>query len=49
MRVGGFYLDAVWQKLAMDVDFSPNSLSDADAKTNAKGSGFNVEADTLTS
>ena len=45
VRVGGFYVDAIWQKLAMDVDFStPNSLSGADGKTNAKGSGFNVEA-----
>ena len=45
VRVGGFYVDAVWQKLAMDVDFStPEALSSADGKTNAKGSGFNVEA-----
>ena len=45
VRLGGFYVDAVWQKLAMDVDFStPNSLSGADGKTSAKGSGFNVEA-----
>jgi len=45
VRFKGFYVDAAWQTLKLDVDLTaPNSASNATGETNAKGSGFNVEA-----
>ncbi len=40
----GLFLNATWQKMAMDVDFrTPGTLSNAIGGTDAEGDGFNVE------
>ena len=45
VRYKGFYVDAAWQALKMDVDLSaPETASGATGATDATGSGFNVEA-----
>jgi outer membrane autotransporter protein len=40
----GLYLNASWQKMAMEIDFTtPGTLSNAAGMTDAEGDGFNAE------